>query len=457
MTMPHHARDLLPVIALLGIFAMPADGAERQITNAPHGHILTNVGVWSHDGRWLAYDVRSDPAGSVFDGDRIERVEVDTGKVEVLYTSKNGARCGVATCSPVDDRVAFILGPENPTPDWTYGMDRRQGVIVRASRPGPAEPLDARDLAPPFTPGALRGGSHVHVFSGDGKWISFTYEDYIVNQLGPDGPHDRNQRTIGVSAPFGPVRVGPDHPRNHDGTHFTAVVARTVNKPKINSEEIDRAFEDAWIGADGYTRPDGTRVEKALAFLGNVRGPDDRSITELFALDLPADPRTPGDGPLEGTATTRPLPPRGTSQRRLTVTADRRHPGLPVVPRFWPRSAPDGSQIAFLLRDDAGIVQLAVVSPNGGPIRQVTRIAEGPGVSSAFTWTPDGRSIAHALNHQVCLTDASTGRTTPLTPPHDDLRPEAVVVSPDGRRIAYVRHVAGFNQVFVCGVKEKRD
>ena len=50
--------------------------AERQITHAPHGHILTNVHVWSRDGRRIVYDVRSDPAGEVFDGNRIETVDV---------------------------------------------------------------------------------------------------------------------------------------------------------------------------------------------------------------------------------------------------------------------------------------------------------------------------------------------------------------------------------------------
>src|SRR5689334_23371477 len=81
---------------------------ERQLTTAPHGHILTNVNVWSADGKWIAYDVRSDAEGSLFDGDRIERVNVDTGEVQLLYRSKNGAKCGVVTCNPCQDEVVFI-------------------------------------------------------------------------------------------------------------------------------------------------------------------------------------------------------------------------------------------------------------------------------------------------------------------------------------------------------------
>jgi len=44
---------------------MPATDSlqrERQITKAQHGHILTNTRVWSPDGEWIVYDVRSDAA-----------------------------------------------------------------------------------------------------------------------------------------------------------------------------------------------------------------------------------------------------------------------------------------------------------------------------------------------------------------------------------------------------------
>src|SRR5438045_3042383 len=94
---------------------------ERQITHAPHGHILTNVNVWSPDCRRIVYDVRSDADGSSFDGTRIESVDVETGAIHVLYESTRGACCGVATWHPFEDRVVFILGPEDPTPDWSYG------------------------------------------------------------------------------------------------------------------------------------------------------------------------------------------------------------------------------------------------------------------------------------------------------------------------------------------------
>jgi hypothetical protein len=429
---------------------------ERQLTFAPHGHVLTNVGVWSPDGKSIVYDVRSDQAGAVFDGTRIESVDVETGKVTILYESRNGACCGVASYSPVEPKVAFILGPENPTTDWQYSANHRQGAIVDTAHPGIAINLDARDLCPPFTPGALRGGTHVHIFSGDGKWISFTYQDHLLAQFTKQSPNrDIDQRNVGVSIPI-PVKVSRNHPRNHDGAYFSVLVTRTTANPRPNSDDILQAVEDSWVGINGYLQPDGSRRRRALAFLGRVVTEDNVPIDELFIVDLPDDLTIPGDGPLAGTEMRRPFPPNGAMQRRLTRTAHRKFPGL-QGPRYWPRSAPDGSRIAFLMRDDAGVVQLWTISPNGGEPSLLTDNRSD--IASAFTWSPDCNWIAHMMDKSVCATDSHSGKTRRLTERCDDSsapRPEACVFSPDGRRIAYVRAVRAaegeFNQILCADV-----
>ena len=335
----------------------------RQVTDASRDHILTNIGAWSPDGRWLVYDTRT-PAGG-FDGTRIERVQVDTGAVETLYRASPGSHCGVVTWSPAASplRLAFIQGPEPEAPEWTYAMTRRRGVVLTLDGNNSsvtAAPLDAATYAPPFVPGALRGGSHVHVFSGDGRWVSFTYEDNVLAELDAAGasapPHDPNQRNIGVSVPAGPVTVSRDHPRNHAADWFTVLVSRTVPDPAPGSDEISRAFEEGWIGTDGYLRADGSRQSKALAFQGMVKARDGTRHAEVFLLDLPEDLTRPGSAPLEGTATRMPAPPCGVTQRRLTFTDGRRFPGVAQSPRHWLRSSPDGGRIAFLMKDDAGVV-----------------------------------------------------------------------------------------------------
>lgn len=432
-------------------------GRERQVTRARRGHILTNIGAWSPDGQWLVYDTRSDKAGDLFDGSTIERVHVETGEAQILYRSQNGAHCGVATYHPQSDRVVFILGPENPSADWQYCPFHRRGVFVDAAAPLVARNLDARDLTPPFTPGALRGGSHVHVFSPDGQWVSFTYEDHVLSRFAEPGPgHDLNQRNIGVSVPAGSVRVSKVHPRNHDGECFTVLVTRTVAEPRRGSDEIKRAFEEGWIGCDGYRRADGSWQRRALAFQGQVVTEKGDTISEVFVVDLPDDLTRPGNGPLAGTESRAPSPPAGVVQRRLTFTAHRKHPGL-QGPRHWLRSSPDGSRIAFLMKDDAGIVQLWTISPNGGEPRQITRNPWS--IASAFSWSPDGNRIGFVMDNSVWTADAATGQCTRLTARTPDAsapRPEACIFSPDGRMVAFVRHLAdsgqSFNQIFVVAL-----
>ncbi len=390
-------------------------GSETQLTSGPGGRILTNYGIWSPDGQCLVYDTRSDAEGSVFDGTRIERVHTDTGQIKTVYESRRGACCGVATFHPLKDEVVFILGPEDPTPDWAYSPSHRQGVIVSVDRPGEAVNLDARDLTPPGTPGALRGGSHVHLFSPDGEWVSFTYNDALA---------DSGQRSVAVAAP-GRVTVNKTHPRSHDGAYFSALATHTVSSPRPGSDEIRQALEDGWIGTAGYVRADGTRQQRALAFQGQVTGANGRQFWEVFVCDLPEDIRQ-----------------FGPSQRRVTFTEDSEYPGI-SGPRHWLRSSPDGAEIAFLRRDAAGTAQIWTVSPNGGPLRQVTRDLWP--VASAFTWDPAGDRIAYVADGSVFTVDVQTGhseRQTPRADAADAPLALACVFCPKGRRIAFLRRLA---------------
>jgi hypothetical protein len=433
---------------------------EEQITNQACGHILTNVNVWSPDSHWIVFDTRSDPYGDKFDGRTIEVVNVTTKEVRQVYQSQHGTHCGVATFCPAAKKVVFILGPENPTGDWGYSAWNRQGVVADMADGNRVAPLDARDLAPPFTRGALRGGSHVHVFSNDGKWVSFTYEDLLLatSREASDPARDLNQRNVGVSVLGRPVKVSKDHPRNYDGSAFSVLVTRTVNSPRRGSDEISKAFEEAWVGSNGYAKQDGTRQHRALAFQGHVVTTSGETIAEAFIVDIPEDVTVAGDKPLEGTAATRPAPPRGTQQRRLTFTADRKFLGL-QGPRHWLRSSPDGDRIALLMRDERGVVQIWTVSPNGGEARQVTHNEFG--VASAFTWSPKGKFIAYVADNSVFVSEVVSGKSYRMTTRSEDAAaplPQACVFAPDGKRIAFVRPVESrgrlWNQIFMVTIPE---
>jgi Protein of unknown function (DUF3748) len=142
-------------VLLLGVgFARAASTGspveEKQLTSSPQGHTLTNTAIWSSDSEWIIYDLRQ--TQEKFDGPRIEAVNVKTGEVRSLYESKNGAFCGVATWHPSEPKAIFILGPENPTAEWSYASTHRRGLTIDLRAPGKSGPLDAMSYAPPFTP-----------------------------------------------------------------------------------------------------------------------------------------------------------------------------------------------------------------------------------------------------------------------------------------------------------------
>ncbi|MDC0724728.1 DUF3748 domain-containing protein [Phytobacter diazotrophicus] len=402
----------------------------KQITRAPRNHQLTNIHTWTPDSQWLVFDVR--PSGASFTGETIERVNIHTGAVEVIYQAKEGAHVGVVTVHPHEEKYVFIHGPENQDADWHYDFHHRRGVI---HADGKTANLDAMDITAPFTAGALRGGSHVHVFSPNGENVSFTYNDHVMHELDPA----QDLRNVGVAVPFGPVHPPLTHPREYAGSHWSVLVSRTTPAPVPGSDEINRAYEEGWVGND------------KLAFIGDTLSLTGEKVPELFIVDLPKAAqgwKQPGDTPLQGTPTSLPAPPAGVLQRRLTFTHQRAFPGLVNVPRHWVRSNPQGTVIAFLMRDDAGIVQLWLISPQGGEPQQLTHTETG--IQSAFNWHPSGAALGFVLDNRIALCDAACGNITFLTTDHGNpLSADAVVFSPDGRSIAWMEEIAGFRQIWM--------
>lgn len=49
---------------------------------------------------------------------------------------------------------------------------------------------------------ALRGGSHVHVFSPDGSRLSFTYNDHVMHEL----DISLDLRNVGIAVPLKAVK-----------------------------------------------------------------------------------------------------------------------------------------------------------------------------------------------------------------------------------------------------------
>ena len=435
---------------------------EVQITFGAKNHDLDNCDNFSPDDKWLVYDTRNSPGG-IGGNSNIEKVNVETGQIVLLYETPNqtehGPGCGAASYSPVENKVVFIHGLANAVPERPYWFYRRTGVMIDEAHPESAVFLDARDVTPPFTPGALRGGTHRHEFSADGNWIGFTYNDAIMADIEKRTGRKTDLRTIGVATAVRPVTVDKDpERRNNDGQWFSALVVKVAPNPPPGSDRISRAFSDSWVGARGYRTPDGA-WQRARAFLGNVRTKTGKELTEVFIVDIPDRIDIPGnDGLLGGTIASFPMPPKGARQRRLTRTQNREHPGVVTDPRHWVRSSPDGGRINFLAKDDSGIVQVFFVSPLGGNPIQVTH--HNTPIQSTVRWNPNGRQITYVCDNSIYICTVEAGpsfakarRMTPRT----DRPPLSPVWSHDGRTIAYNRLVTHgeklYRHIFVLKLK----
>jgi len=416
---------------------------EVQLTfDNTKNHDLDNNDNFSPDGKWLVYDTRTG-IGGIGGCPSVERVNIETGKIEVLFEIPDnkewGPGAGAASYHPTEHKVIFIHGLSVCTEQNPYQQWRRTGVIVNDDKPNVALYLDSRDVTFPFTPGALRGGTHRHEWSRDGQWVGYTYNDAFMKKLEDSTGVKWNLRTIAVSNRKHKVKVDLDKAQeNVQGEWYSAVVVRVVPDPKPGSDEISNAASDSWIGISGYPRPDG-KLQVARAFTGKVVSMDGRPVDELFVVDIPDSINVPGEyGPLEGTLNSFPMPPKGTVQRRLTYTAETKHPGCGGVVR----SSFDGKYISYLAKDSLGIQQVFLMSPLGGKPIQLTKHTSD--VQSGVRWNPDNHSVIYLWDNSIVLCEVSDlpfeKRFRRLTAKTEE-ELSNIVWSNDGKTIAFNRTV----------------
>jgi len=438
------AASLLLALASLGA-TKPA--GERQLTTGPLQKDLDNNINWSPDGRLLVFDCRTHQSG-IGENTRLGTLDVRTGKVAIIY-EQHPPVAGVGAPSFLDDHHIIAISALDS--GLKYDFTVRGGRIIPANGSGKTHWMDSRDLTPPFTPGALRGGTHKHEPDATGRWVGFTYNDEIVRLTGRS-----DLRNLGVCHLGHAVKVHPDtEGRNFEGTGFSVLLTACVPDPRPGSDEIGRAEGDCWIGKEGYPKPDGSH-QRARAFRGQVavlEGGETKRYGDVFVVDVPDDITVPGPlGPLQGTDTDYPKPPAGATIRRLTRTADAPDPRLRGV-EMQMRASGDGRWIVFTAgaeRDGKIEKQVFVVSPVTGEIRQLSHL-EG-GVPGDCRFSPDSRYVAASTadGRVIVLgaTDSDWGKLTSLTPPNPN-GPMNIVVSPDSRTIAYNRSIDGVHQIFV--------
>ena len=491
---------------------------EIQLTNEKYGHTLNVTQIFSPDGKWLVFDTRNDDTHISRTGS-ICKLNIVTKEIVELYKTRNqsiyGPGVGAAAWNPVNDSIIFIHGLLNCDKKKPYSFTRRFGAIIsgnheadenagirvpqssyndtvaerassRLRRTNDRSVLkvhedheddenaeigvrqqcyhaEGRSIQEPFTKGALRGGTHAHTWSADGKWISFTYNDYLMECLEKTSSSERKDlRTIGVMTIL--ENIHEDHEagenaeigvrqqcpaENFRGNYFAIITAEVTENPQFGSDEIERAFDECWLGENGYIKKDASRQARAIAFQGNIRSLDGTLVTEVFIADIPDDITQPlTDKPLEGTLNTRPNAPAGLVQRRITFTTERKYPGL-QGPRFRLRSSADGSLIYFLMKDDNGIVQICSVSSIENtkntiinqPLKQITNFKYS--IQSQFNLSPDDKYISVVSNNQIYLVDVQNGNTTKISERYSDREApiNGIHWSPDGKSLIYNRYV----------------
>lgn len=414
---------------------------EIQITTDASGHCLNSTQCFSPDDQWIVYDGRNDDT-QIGSTAVIAMVNTFTGEIRQLYKTtgqtEHGPGVGAATFSPARNRVLFIHGIRNASAQNPYSITRRTGVAVDIESPGLPVFMDARDVREPFTNGALRGGTHAHTWSGDGEWISFTYNDHVVEQAAKTDSSIRDLRTIGIMIPGKKVFVPENGMENNNGNMFSVVAAAVTENPSPGSEEIEKAFDETWIGKNGYRKSDGSWQNRAIAYQGNLRDENGQLKTEIFVVDIPDDIFKNAElMQSEMPSTQRLSPPSGLIHRKITYTRK----GLTDKPRHWLRSDNAGTRIAFLAEDENGFIQLFTISPNGGNPEQLTDFKFS--IQGPFNFSPDGQRIAYIADNSVFITEVNSLKTTRITERSDDASKPvgAVNWSNSGTVLCYNRYI----------------
>lgn len=426
-----------------------------QLTFNQQGHCINTTQCFSPDGQWIVFDSRNHDTLLASSGE-IKMVNVLTKEQRLLYKTGSqteyGPGAGAVTFSPDGKRVLFLSGIANASKEHPYTITRRSGIAVKIEQPMIPLHMDARDIHPPYTAGALRGGTHAHTWSGDGQWISFTYNDYLLQQAEKLYAEVKDLRTIGVMFPKKVMVNNADGVEDFSGAMFSVLLADVVPNPVAGSDEISKAFDECWIGTNGYRKKDGGWQKRAIAFQGMVRDSNGKEKSEIFIADIPDNLEALLDSDvLPGTDKALPSVPGAVKRTRITFTEK----GVSLSPRHWLRSVPDGSLIGFLAKDDKGLVQLFGVSTDGGEIKQLSFLEHA--VAGPFNFSPDGKYAALIADGSVFVCDVETGESTRLTKKENGLV-GAVVWSPLGNRLCYNKYVAqpdgkSFLQIFVIAPK----
>lgn len=361
----------------------------KNITESDLGHIIHHNSVFSKDNKWIVYDGRLDDS-KIGETSTIGVVNIETSEERVIYQTENqtqfGPGVGAASFSPITNDVIFIHGLCSADQEKPYSLSRRVGVGIDIDFPKKSFHYDARDIVAPFEPGSLRGGTHSHCWSGDGRLISFTYNDEFV---------DSDLRVVGVMIPTNDDIVVDCVDGNNNGKMYSAIVTDVVRNPKIATDEINKAFDECWVGLNGYRDSTGLQHPYAIAYQGSTLNSKGEVIIEIFIVNID-EAKILEDRSAVGVEGERPHVPRGLHSFRLSRTLK----GLSDL-RHWLRSSSDGQFIYALAKDDKDRNQIISCRTSTGEYQYLTDFDFS--ISSPINIDYKGEQIAFFADNKIYL------------------------------------------------------
>lgn len=439
----------------------------QAITHDPYGHFLNHRQIFSPDGARVYFDTRNaDP--EIQRTCRIESIDWRSGEVSIEYTvprpSEYGPGVGAVVCHPHRERLLFIHGLHSCNQARPYGTTRRFGALLATessrSRTSASSgsvrmllPIESRYVTSDCPRGGLRGGTHAHSWSRDGRWVSFTYNDDVVamRHACGEGPPDR--RTVGaiylpdLDADYG-GSAGKRGLAYYDcagsqeewsGLGWGTVLARVTDAPRFGSDDIEQACEECWVE---------NRPLRTMAFLGRVRDARGHAIDEVYVAEWREEDRSRGVEVAEGSIGTRAQcddagrlvpaadgpsdPVQSLCVRRVTRTEDELHPGV-SGPRNWLIASPDGRSVYFPQRDPRGVVQIARADLDSGVVTAISQLSQS--IENQLAIDAAGRTLTAIVAGIPGQLEIARGVWQPL------LSANAMERGPDAPRFAGAVHV----------------
>jgi Tol biopolymer transport system component len=226
---------------------------------------------------------------------------------------------------------------------------------------------------------------------------------------------------------FGPLGAGAGEPASTTGAPLAAnlpgrvIFARGGDIWQMANGKVEAVTRDG-----GWRQPQFAPDGSQIAAIGMYT-----SASELFVLD-----------------------PDGTGARALT-----RNRQIPIQQSDWafyPRWSPDGQAIAYITDRASFYPMLWRMNPDGSGARQLTFPSNGADAVDAFSWSPDGRTIAASRYNvgqpQIVLIDVARPASSRVI-----TRTEGGAMdpswSPDGQYLAYVAREGSKNAIYVLEVE----